>query len=349
MKTVQLMNYKIGEGRPPFIVAELGICHEGDVNLAIELAKESINAGANCIKTETFNHEAMVFDPSAVTSYTINGKKHTVSLIEHMKQFELPLEDHHKVKKLCDTYEIPFISTAHDFKSIDFLYDIGAAAIKIASPDIVHYPLLKHAARRRLPVILDSGKAYQYEIEIAVKVLRENGLEDIVVNHNPEGHPAPADRHDLAIIPRLKEITGLPVGIADHYEGYEMMYAAAAVGADLIEKPVSKDRFDPLPEKNWSISAPDLKDVFEKTNKIFKALGKKERVMSKEAEKSREQNRMACAAAESLQKGEKICFENIIFGRPRKGIGVEYWDIIEGRTLRNPKNQYEFIQWNDLD
>ena len=265
MKKISVSDYHIGEKEPPFFVAELGICHEGKLDIALELTQAAAEAGADCIKTETFHHSTTVFDPSAVTSYTINSIKHTVPLIEHMKQFQLTLEEHHEIKKLCDRFNIPFMSTAHDFESIDFLCDIGASVIKICSPDLIHYPLLKYAARKGVPVAIDSGGGYQHEIEIAVKTLKENGLEDILINHNPEGHPAPAETHDLSVIPRLKQITELPVGLADHYEGYEMIYAATAIGADLLEKPISKDRFDPMPEKNWSISIDDLKSVLEKT------------------------------------------------------------------------------------
>ncbi|WP_319577728.1 N-acetylneuraminate synthase family protein [uncultured Desulfobacter sp.] len=349
MKRIKIMDHSIGNGHPPFIIAELGICHEGNVNLALELTKEAINAGAHAVKTETFQSDKMIFDTSATTSYVINGEKTTVPLDLHMKQFELSLEEHHEVKKLCDRHDVPFISTAHDFDAIDFLCDINAAAIKIASPDLIHYPLLAHAAQKGTPVIMDTGGALQYEIELAVQTLRANGLDDIMINHNPVGHPAPADKHDLAIIPRLQMLTALPVGISDHYDGYEMLYAATAIGANILEKPISMDRFDPMPEKGWSISVPDMELVFSTVRQIHQAIGQPERKMSKEAQGYRNQNRMALAAKKDLQKGDRIIFENITFGRPREGIGVEHWDIVQGMKLRNDKKRHQFIHWKDLN
>lgn len=349
MHKVKLMDHTIGDGNPPFIIGELGICHEGDINIALELAAEAIKAGAHCIKTETFNHSSMVFDPQAKASYSIKGKKITVPLIEHMEAYGLTFEEHEKIKKFCDTKGIPFISTAHDFKAIDFLCEIKAAGIKIASPDIVHYPLLRYAASKKLPVFIDTGAALQYEVELALKVLRENGLEDVIFHHNPEGHPAPSENHNLSIINRLKDITGVPIGLSDHYEGYEITYAAAAIGANVIEKPISIDRFDEKPEKNWSISVADLKKVYEIIHSVYQAIGKNERTMSKDSEIYRSRNRMACAAVKDLKKGDSISLENITFGRPRKGIGVEHWDIIDGKKLRRDKSAYEFIQWEDLD
>ncbi len=342
-------DHPIGRGNPPFFVAELGICHGGSVDVALELAEMAANAGAHCVKTETFQRKNMVFDPSAKVTYTIQGKRVTESLAAHMDRYELSFEDHRKIKERCDELSLPFMSTAHDFAAVDFLAHIGAAAVKISSPDIVHYPLLRHVAQKGLPVVMDTGAALQYEVELAVNILRESGLENIIVNHNPGGHPAPADQHDLRVIPRLQEILDLPVGIADHYEGYEMLYAAAAIGTDLLEKPISMDRFAPEPERGWSISASDLEEVLGKVKEVYSALGRRERTLTAEAKVYRDRNRMACAAAKDLGAGQEINLENITFGRPRKGIGVEDWDLIQGRKLRRPKNRYAFIQWQDLD
>jgi len=348
MHSVNLWDYKIGDGNPPFFVAELGICHEGKLEVALELTKAAYDAGAHCIKTEAFQRKSLVFDPSATMTYSIKGKKITTPLSEHMEKYELSFEEHHQIKKYCDELKIPFISTAHDFEAVDFLESIKAAAIKIASPDIIHYPLLRYIAKKKMPVFLDTGSSYQYEIEIAVKNLRDYGLEDIIINHNPQGHPAPAEKHDLRIIPRLKEIMNVPIGLADHYEGYEMLYSAVAIGANTVEKPISRDRFLCEPERNWSISICDLPNVLKNIQLIYSSLGQPERKMLKTSEQYRIQNRVCCLAGKDLTPGDLITFENVIFGRPRKGIGVEYWDIIAGRSLNKQKKKNDFIQWEDL-
>lgn len=349
MENVKIGEFEIGDGNTPFFVAELGICHGGDIKTALDLTQAAAEAGAHCVKTETFQRSNIVFDPSAVASYKLAGKKITAPLAEHMDKYELTFDEHHKIKKLCDELSLPFMSTAHDFNSIDFLINIGASAIKIASPDIIHYPLLRYAAKSNLPIFLDTGAAYQYEVEIAVKTLRENGCKNIVVNHNPAGHPAPVENHDLRIIPRLKQILNIPIGLADHYEGYEMAYAAVAMGANTIEKPISLDRFIPEPERNYSISKPDISKVIKMIEKFYFSMGNEERKMNKDQENYRNNNRSACVAGKDMEKGTELGLDNIVFGRPRKGIGVEFWDIIKGRKIRNYKKQNEFIQWEDLD
>lgn len=349
MTTVKLGDRLIGPDQPPFFVAELGICHGGNLETALMLARAAAEAGADAIKTETFNRELMVFDPSAECSYVINGQKVTYPLAEHMDRYELPLSAHKRIKEESDRLGLPFFSTAHDFESIDFLVEIGSDAVKIASADLIHYPLLRYAARQGLPVILDTGGALQHEVEIAVDLLRDEGQDQIIINHNPAGHPGPAEWQDLRIIPRLQDILGVPVGLADHYEGYNMVYAAAAVGAHLIEKPISEDRFVPEPERNWSISLADLPQVLATMKEFYTALGVSKRTLSPQAKLYRDQNRMACAAAKDLAAGAELTLETVAFGRPRLGIGVEFWDQVEGKKLRRAKKQHQFITWEDLD
>jgi sialic acid synthase SpsE len=258
------------------------------------------------------------------------------------------MEEHLVIKRYCDELEVPFMATAHDFEAVDFLVDIGSAAIKVASPDIVHYPLLRHIARHGVPVFLDTGASYLDEIQRAVEVLREAGQREIVVNHNPAGHPSPADRHDLRTIPHLQRLLELPVGLADHYEGYEMLYAAVALGAHTMEKPISRDRTVPEPERNWSVSIDELEHVIRSVEGVYRALGKADRQMTEAQEAYRENNRVACVAASDLPAGTELTLRHVVFGRPRKGIGAEHWDAIEGRKLQKPKKQHQFLQWEDL-
>jgi sialic acid synthase SpsE len=348
MRVVRIGEHQVGGGHPPFFVAELGICHEGSLAVALELAEAAAAAGAHCVKTEAFQRSRLVYDPSAVASFCIRGKRITMPLAELMDRYQLSLEEHHAIKRRCDELGLPFMCTAHDFQAVDFLAEIGAAAVKIASPDIVHLPLLRHAAGKGLPVFLDTGAALQWEVERAVACLGGAGLKDIVVNHNPAGHPAPAEGHDLRIMGRLRRALELPVGLADHYEGYEMAWAAAAAGADTVEKPISRDRFVEEPERNYSVSVEDLPAFLATLADFHAALGRPRRTLSAAQEEYRDNNRLACVAARDLAAGESLDLAGVTFGRPRLGIPVELWDQVEGRRLRRAKRAGEFLEWGDL-
>ncbi len=346
MKTVHIWDKEIGEGNLPYFIAELGTCHRGSVEVAKENAKAAVAAGADCVKTETF-YETEVADDAARKVFTTRTKKYSVPLKEHMRRYQFTLDQHHEIKKYCDELGVPFMATAHSWEAVDFLKDIGAAAIKVASPDIVHIPLIRYVAKTGLVIFLDTGGAYQYEVELAVKTARDAGCNDLIVNHNPSGHPAPAEKHDLRIIPRFKEILGIPVGFADHYDGYEMMPLAVALGANCIEKPISEDRFLEECEHIWAISRKDLKEAIGSIHDAYKAMGNKERPMGL-TDRPENLGRVALIASKDLQSGGKINLDNITFGKPRLGLGVENWNLVEGRKLVRNKKKGSYIQWDDI-
>lgn len=346
MRTVKIGDREIGPGHPPYFVAELGTCHRGSVEQAKINALAAVRAGADCVKTELF-HESEVRDPSARKTYTTRTKSYSVPLIDHMRRYQFTLEQHREIKGYCDELGVPFMATAHTFERVDFLKDIGAAAVKIASPDIVHYPLIRYAAASGLALFLDTGGAYQMEVEMAVKHARDAGVKDLVVNHNPAGHPAPAEKHDLRILARFAELFQCPVGLSDHYDGYEMVYAAVVAGANVIEKPISQDRFLEECEHLWGVSLPDLPEVIAGMHKAFAALGNSQRVMGPGL-RPESPHRVALVAARDLAPGEEINLANVEFGKPRMGVGVEHWDLVEGRRLKRAVEQGAFIQWEDL-
>lgn len=329
-------------------VAELGICHGGALDVALALAEAAIDAGAHCVKTESFQTEALVFDPAATCSYTIRGKRVSTTLAEHMSRYELPLEAHRRICALCRDRNVPFMCTVHDTAAVDFLVQAGASALKIASPDIVHFPLLKHVASTGLPVFLDTGSALPDEIERAVEALRQAGQQGIVVNHNPAGHPAPASGHHFRMMQEIGRSLDVPIGLSDHFEGCEMLPLAVVMGASVLEKPVSFDNTVPEPERNWAVNIRDIPHVLGLLRRAHASLGEATRTLDENQITYRDQNRVACVAARNLAAGEFMTLETVTFGRPRKGIGVEHWDEVEGRRLRVPKQKYEFLQWSDI-
>jgi len=345
MSLTKVGDRTVGGGAPPFVVAELGVTHQGSLEIAKKNAAAAVAAGADCVKTETF-YETEIFDDSAMKTFSIRGKDYAVPLREHMRRYQFTLDEHHEIKKLCDELGVPFMATAHAFRAVDFLVDIGAAAIKIASPDIVHYPLLRYVAGKDITMFLDTGGAYQHEVEQAVKTIRDAGGERLVVNHNPAGHPAPPERHNLKIIQRFKDLFDVPIGFSDHYDGYEMAYAAVAAGANAVEKPISQNRFIEECEHIWSVSVADLPEFVRNVKNVGASMGAAE--LSGPGLRPLSPHRVALVARRDMRPGDIISIETVDFGKPRKGIGVEEWDLVAGRPLRRSVMAGSFIVWEDL-
>jgi len=346
MQPVRLGEREIGPGQPPLFVAELGICHRGRLDVALDNARAAAEAGAGCIKTELF-HESEVRDPSATKTFSTRSGRHAVPLLEHMRRYQFTLEQHHKVKLLADELGLPFMATAHTRERVDFLVAIGACAVKIASPDIVHYPLIRYAAASGLVLFLDTGGAWQHEVEMAVKAARDAGCRQLVVNHNPDGHPAPPAGHNLRAIARYQELFGCPVGLSDHCDGYDMAFAAVVAGAHAVEKPVSEDRFIEECEHIWAVSRADLPGFVASLGRAWEALGQPARPMGPGLRPA-SPHRVALVARRDLAPGEPITWDNVTFGKPRLGIGVELWDELEGRPLGRAVRAGAFIRFEDL-
>lgn len=345
MSSITIAGRQIGDGHRPWFVAELGTCHEGDLEIAKANARAAAKAGADCIKTELF-YETEVFDDSATKVWSHRGTTHEESLITHMRRYQFTLDQHAEIKAVADEVGLPFMATAHDFERVDFLVDIGAAAVKIASPDIVHLPLIRAAAASGLALFLDTGGAFQHEVEMAVRVAREAGCERLVVNHNPSGHPAPPASHHLRVLQRFKTLFDCPIGLADHYDGYDMVGAAVALGANVVEKPVSRNRFEERCEHIWSVSLDDLPGVIASMHAVWEALGESERPGTGLFADS--PHRVALVARHDLEAGTPLTLDTVEFGKPRKGIGVEHWDLVQGRRLKKAVRRHAFITWDDL-
>ncbi|BCS89192.1 N-acetylneuraminate synthase family protein [Pseudodesulfovibrio sediminis] len=346
MNTVKIGEKLIGEGHPPFFIAELGTCHEGNLDVALDLTRKAVEAGADCIKSELF-YETEVRDNSAIKTFSIRGKRYEVPLLDHMRRYQFTLDQHHEIKKLADQLGVPFMATAHDEERVDFLVRIGAESIKIASPDIVHYPLIRYAARSGLALVLDTGGAWQHEVEMAVKIARDAGCERLIVNHQPDGHPGEPWQHNLRVMSRYMELFQTPVGLSDHFDGYEMVHAAVAAGAQVIEKPISRDRFMEACEHIWSVTIEDLPEVLRTMHMVYEAMGQPQKPM-KPGLRPQSPHRVALVAKRNLVQGDIINLTNITFGKPRLGIGVEHWDELEGHTLSNPVSEGAFIRWEDI-
>lgn len=343
MQPVTVRDTTIGSGHPIYCVAELGTCHEGSLDCALALARAAAEAGFDCVKTETFQKDAILFDPEATFSYTLRGEVITEKLADHMERTELTFAEHEAIRRECQNLDVAFMSTAHDREGVDFLVDIGADAIKIASPDIVNGPLLDYAASSGIPLFIDTGGAVDDEILRARRRLAERGFNQAVFNHHPGGHPTPAEEYNFNTIHHLKSMLDVPVGTADHFDGYLMAFAATAVGVDAIEKPISFDRFLRAPEHIYSIAVKDLGDVLRSIRAIEAARG------SAHARKIRKNpHRSAVVAKRDLAEGERLSLDNVRFGRPAHGIPVEYWDVVEGRSIKRPIRSGGFVAWDDI-
>jgi sialic acid synthase SpsE len=341
-------NKTIGDGFPVFIVSELGVTHEGDIDLAKSFIKAAADAGVDAIKFELIFPDTLIADKEMIyESYTAKGV-FRVNYYEFLKSIEFDESDYKELKRFADKCGVLFFATAFDFRGVDLLKELNACAIKISSGELTHKPLIKYAASQGLPLFLDTGGAFVYEIEEAVITAKMEGCEDIIVMHNPTGYPAPPEKTYLRMIPTLKQVLQTPVGLSCHTPGYDVVIAAIALGANVIEKPICRDTTMHYDEAVFSVPVNDIKNFVEKIRFIEKALGEPVRKIEKEELEMRKKYRQSIIAKKNIKKGEQLTEENISFARPNKGIEAKYYDLVIGKTAKRDIMKGEFITWDDI-
>ncbi len=345
---------RVGDGNPCFITFEAGPTHNG-LESAMELATLAAQAKADAIKFQMVDPDRLVFDRKQTISFQIlvdkkTNKTETVedSLYEILCRRALTKDQWRQLKKHCDRLGLAFFATVGFEDEIELLEELGCDSIKIASADVNHTPLIRRAARSGMCLQLDTGNATIGEIEATVDVIRAEGNENIIIHHCPSGYPAHLDGINLRCISTLKQMFPYPVAYSDHTPGWEMDLAAVALGANLVEKTITKDRATPAIEHMMSIEPDDMTAFIKVIRDLETALGRTRRVMSAVEKERRTANRRSIHLVRDVKAGAKLSLDDFEYRRPGYGIPPSEADFIAGQTLCRPKRRGERLEWTDL-
>lgn len=345
---------RVGDGNPCFITFEAGPTHRG-LESAMELATLAAAAKADAIKFQMVDPDRLVADRKQTIRFQIlvdkgTNKIETVeeSLYEILCRRALTKDQWRKLKKHCDRLGLAFFATVGFEDEIELLEELGCDSIKIASADVNHVPLIRRAARSGMCLQIDTGNATIGEIESTVDVIRAEGNENIIIHHCPSGYPAHLDGINLRCIRTLKQMFPYPVAYSDHSPGWEMDLAAVALGANLVEKTITKDRATPTIEHMMSIEPADMENFIRVIRDLETALGRTRRVMSKVEVERRAANRRSIHLKQNVRAGKKITFQDLEYRRPGYGIPPSEADFVVGQTLCRAKQKGDRLEWSDL-
>ncbi|MBW4827970.1 MAG: N-acetylneuraminate synthase [Clostridiaceae bacterium] len=330
-----------------FIIAEAGVNHNGDINIAKKLVDEAFRAGADAIKIQTFRAEDLVTKDAPKAEYQKKsvgeGNQYTM-----LKKLELSFEEHIILKKYCEEKGIMFISTPFDFESVDLLEKIDVPLYKIGSGDLTNLPLLEYIAEKHKPIILSTGMANLGEIEEAIESIFKTKNKDITLLHCTSNYPTSYKDVNLKAMVTMKEAFKLPMGYSDHTIGIEVPIAAVSLGATVIEKHFTLDRCMEGPDHKASLEPYEFEKMVESIRNIEDSMGDGIKQCNKSEENTKLVARKSIVAKEDIKKGEKITYNNIAFKRPGKGLKPKYvYDMIGKVAIKDIK-QDEFIQLCDI-
>lgn len=345
----------IGDGHPCFITFEAGPTHSG-LESAKRLAKAAAAAGGDAIKFQIVDAARLVADQKQQFSYGVlrdrkTGETENVSesLYEIIKRREMSKDEWRELKRYCDDLGLAFFSTVTFDDELEFISELGCDTVKIASADVNHLPFIRKAARTGMNVQVDTGNSTIGEVEAAVDLVKAEGSGGVIIHHCPPGYPAIPSAVNLRVIPTLKQLFREPIAYSDHSPGWEMMIAAVALGANMIEKTITFDRTTRSPEHSFSLEPDDAKAFVTSIRTIEEALGGPRRVMTDEERKRRNAVRRSTFLTEDATAGTSLNQLKVEFRRPGWGMGPDEFERVSGGKLRADRKKGHMLTYGDVE
>ena len=337
----------------PYIIAELGANHNGDMTLARTLVHEAKKAGCDCAKFQSWTKDSIfskkVYEENKFLDddYRSRTDYSLESIIEAYSMSEAELRE---LKKLCDEVGIDFGCTPFTKREVDFLVDdLNIGFIKIASMDLNNYEFLKYVGTKKKPIVLSTGLSTLSEIDHAVQVIESTGHRDIILLHCIAVYPPRDETINLRNIEMLRtNYPDYPVGFSDHSFGTAVPLAAVALGACMIEKHFTLDKNMPGWDHKVSMTPDEMGELVVGSKRIVKALGTTRRVLSKEDYEKIPAFRRSIVAARPISKGQTIQVEDLDVKRPGTGIEPQYLEIIVGRVAKRDISFDEMLTAEDF-
>lgn len=351
------MNVKLTKKREvfnfsePYVIAELGSNHNGDMKLAEKMIKAAKAAGADCVKFQSWSKETIFSKKVYKDNFFLkddyrNRKDFTLEKI--VEEFSISESELLKMKKIADAVGIDMISTPFSNREVDFLVDVlKAPFIKIASMDVNNYPFIKYVAKKKRPIVISTGLSSLSEIDKAVSIIEGEGNKQIIILHCISIYPPEERQVNLNNITTYQKLYPYPIGFSDHTIGYSIPLASVALGACVIEKHFTLDKTMFGWDHKVSADESDMKIICAESKRISKALGNT-RILSQESQERKDAFRRSVVATRNISKGEIIKEKDLDFKRPGTGLPPEAAEYMIGKPARRNVEKDEIIEMGDF-
>ena len=327
------------------IIAEAGVNHNGEIELAKKLIEGAALAGADLVKFQTFSAEKIVTRNAPKAGYQLDFSNTSESQFEMLQKLELGKGVLEKLIQHAEKCGIKLFSTGFDAESVDMLVELGQEILKIPSGEITNLPLLQHIGKKNMRVILSTGMSDLNEVGNAIKILENAGTarEKITILHCTSSYPAPIEDINLMAMHTMIDAFKVTTGYSDHSDGIEVAIAAVALGAKVIEKHFTLDKSLPGPDHKASLDLAELKELVVAIRNIEKALGDGAKRLMPSEYKNRTIVRQVIVAKKELKKGEVFTELNVTTKRAGIGISPMLWNQIIGTNAKRDYIEDEAI------
>lgn len=334
----------------PYVIAEIGANHNGDVELAKKLIQAASEAGADCVKFQSWTKNSLISREVYADDVLLKRKQGSTdcTLEQMVEQYSLSERDLRVLKEFSDALGIDWISTPFSRPEADYLVkELGVPFLKAASMDVNNYPFLEYLASLGKPVLLSTGLSRLSEIDRAIQTLEDAGNHQIVLLHCISSYPPSDEQVHLNNLDTLMKLYPYPIGFSDHTIGFSIPLAAAAKGACVIEKHFTLDKNMPGWDHRISADPEELRILCTESKRIHQALGEF-RIMPRENPGMQEAFRRSVVLVRPMKKGETVRREDLDFKRPGTGIAPGESSYLIGRALKKDMETDAVLQWADF-
>jgi sialic acid synthase SpsE len=347
MLKINLGGSTISESHEPLLVPDIGTFFNQDTSKAVDLIAQLHSAGAQVVKGEILHNADICLDGALIEKYfsIARGKVVGERYRDLIERKVVSLDKYERIFSECKRRGLPFLTSVYDFVGADFSLSVGACALKIATSNIVHEPLIRYVAGLGLPMIIDTGKSSMAEIARAMEWARQSGASDIILEYSPLPPPAPVQQQNIRAITLYRNaFNNALVGLSDHHAGPEMLYAAVVLGACVLEKGVRPDDLDDDQDVGHALPISQFAEVKRICQSIWNGLGRPQ-LLPVESPKMA---RMGIVAGRDLKAGEVLSPDTTSFAFPAVGVPVEHWSLVQGWRMKRDLDARTPIKWTDL-
>ncbi len=333
MNNLNIYGQKIGEEQPTFIIAEAGINHDGDINLAKDLVLKASDSGADAVKFQIFKAEEFC---------SVNSEYFNL-----FKDLEISEDEWIEIAEFAKDKNILFTASVFGDESLEILDKTGSTFYKTASGDITYKSLLQSLGKKGKPIILSTGMATIGDIEEALNFIRQTGNSNIGILHCVSNYPTDYKETNLNVIKSLKKLFQIPVGFSDHTNGTIIPAIAVALGANIIEKHFTIDKSLPGPDHNLSLEPNEFKEMVNNIKITEMALGDGSKIPTEPPE-SINAARRSIFVNRDIKEGEQLEKDILNVLRPAIGIEPKYLNFVDGKNTNKDIKKENPLLWEDI-
>ena len=331
-----------------FIAAEIGINHNGDIELAKQMIDAAKECGANAVKFQNYKTEDFVLNKEIKYTYLSQGKRMTETQFEMFKRYELSFDQLKELKSYCDQKEIEFFSTPTNSEGIKNLMELGVNYVKNGSDFIQNLPFIEDLAKSKISTVISTGMANLSQIDEAVRTFENAGGTDLTILQCVSQYPTALEEVNLLKLPVLQKAFDYPIGFSDHTEGSEAAVGAVALGATFIEKHFTLSHDLPGPDHQFSSTPDEFKAYTKAIRNVELAMGNSKLTPTSNDRSNAKLYQLSCVANKSLSDGYELMEKDITFSRPGDGLPPNMKHHLVGKKLKTSKMPGEKFNFDDF-